>query len=104
MQTSNHLKGTYGNYQSQEIKDLLDSTLYKLEKMLEVFAEGISALIVNGNLSLASEYLCVLDSIIQSIKPKHTLFSKIKDTYSQKYYSLLIQIQKKESTNSNNIN
>jgi hypothetical protein len=104
MQTSSHLKGTYGNYQSQEIKDLLDSTLYKLEKMLEVFAEGISALIVNGNLSLASEYLCVLDSIIQSIKPKHTLFSKIKATYSQKYYSLLIQIQKKESTNSNNIN
>ena len=94
MQICSNLKKIYDNYQHQEIKDLLDSTLYKFDKMLEVFSEGISGLIANGNLSLAKEYLGVLDSIIQLIKPKQTLFTKIKATYSQKAYSLLIQIPK----------
>lgn len=97
MQTCNHLKVIYGNYPIQEIKDLLDNTLYKLEKMLEVFAEGIAVLIDKGNLSMASEYLDVLDNVVQTIKPKHTLFTKISATYSQKVYLLRFQVRKQEA-------
>lgn len=92
MTTCNHLQGAYGNYKSQEIKDLLDSTLYKCEKMLEIFSNGIAELIVRGDIALAKQYIEVLNSVVQTIQPKHHLFTRMRSTYQRRAIVLESQV------------